>query len=77
MDNSKLLLKAKRFLSKFKKLNNDDLSKVSGAGMEPEEFDWKPKGYVTPEKGHDENEDWAFGPIGNKNIKNKKDLLDK
>lgn len=68
MGNSKFLTNIKKFISKFKKLNNDDLNKVTGAGNEPEEFKWKPKGYVTPEKEKNENDDWNFSPIGNKDI---------
>lgn len=65
MNKSDIIVNVKKFFSKFKKLNDKELSKVSGAGNEPEEFEWKPKGYVTPVKEQDEKDGWAFGSIGN------------
>lgn len=66
MSNNKLIEKARSFFNRFRKLSNNELSKVSGAGNEPEEFDWKTKGYETPVKEQDPKSGWAFGPVGNK-----------
>lgn len=43
---------------------NEKLEQVSG-GIEPEEFDWKTKGYTTPVK-EDNNQGWAYSAIGEK-----------
>ena len=50
---------------KGKTLEEEELKKVSG-GTEPKEFDYTPKGYVTPVKEEDDDPTrWHFGPIGN------------
>lgn len=61
--NSKLVVKIKGLFSKIRKLKSDDLENVSGAG-EPEEFDWKSKGFVTPVKPDPTDQDWAFKALG-------------
>ena len=61
--NSKLVVKIKGFFSKFKKLKSEDLENVTGAG-EPEEFDWKTKGYVTPTHPEPTDPNWAFKALG-------------
>lgn len=44
----------------------DDLLNYVTGGNDPEEFDWKPKGYVTPVKDQDKKGAWHFEAIGNK-----------
>ena len=65
MSDCKLLEKIKKKFVKSKRLDNEDLNKVVG-GNEPEEFEWKTKGYVTPVKEPDPKADWAFDQMGNK-----------
>ena len=50
---------------------DDVLENVTG-GNDPEEFDWKTKGYVTPVKNQDKEGAWHFEAIGNKEDKLKK-----
>ena len=45
-------------------LNDEELNKVAGGSDEPEEFDWKSKGYVTPIK-EQHNNGWKFEAYGN------------
>ena len=48
-----------------KKLSDDELEKTAG-GNEPEEFDWHSKGYTTPIKDQNKDDDsWSFSAIGN------------
>ena len=44
------------------KLTDEELEKIAG-GQEPEEFDWKSKGYQTPIKEEDDS-GWHFEAIG-------------
>lgn len=60
--NNKFTTNIKKFLSKFRKIKTDDLKNVVGAG-EPEEFDWKTKGYITPVKDQHKDGQWDFGPV--------------
>lgn len=73
MGNIKFIDKIKGLFFKTNKLKNTDLEKVSGSG-EPEEFDWKPKGFVTPVKEQNNKDDWAFSVVGDKDPK---DILKK
>lgn len=68
MNKNKFFKKITNFFTRPKKLNDDDLKKVSGSINEPEEFGWKTNGYVTPVKEEPKNVDWAFRQIGNKDI---------
>lgn len=58
-------------MTKKNTLNEDQLKKVAGGEAEPEEFDWKAKGYVTPVKEQSENSGWNYEAIGNKENNNK------
>ena len=49
---------------KHKELDDDYLEKISG-GDEPEEFDWRSKGYTTPIKDDSDKPGWKFEAIGN------------
>lgn len=52
------------------KIKETELDKISG-GQEPEEFDWKSKGYTTPIK-EDDKKGWTFKAIGQiENVFNK------
>ena len=44
--------------------NESKLNDIAG-GTEPEEFDWKTKGYVTPVKTDEDEKGWKFSPISN------------
>lgn len=55
-------------MEKDNKELNEKLDKVSG-GTEPEEFEWKPKGYTTPVKENN-TEGWAYSAINNKENNN-------
>ena len=46
-----------------KNIDDKALNNVVG-GHEPEEFEWNPKGYVTPIKEDQEGLDFVFKPIG-------------
>lgn len=52
-------------MEKDKNSIDDLLNHVTG-GNDPEEFDWKPKGYVTPVKDQDKKGAWHFEAIENK-----------
>lgn len=58
---------------------DEELEKVAG-GNEPEEFGWRTKGYVTPEKNNTKKPDWDFisvaeakGEIGKEMLKGLKE----
>ena len=48
------------------KNNIDDVLDNVNGGNDPEEFDWKTKGYVTPVKNPVEGQAWHYEAIGNK-----------
>lgn len=52
-------------VSKLKELDEDELKQLTG-GSEPEEFDWRTKGYPTPVKDQASKDEskWKFDPIG-------------
>ena len=52
-------------MEKDKNSIDDVLDNVNG-GNDPEEFDWKTKGYVTPVKSPVEGQAWHYEAIGNK-----------
>lgn len=66
--NETFISKIKNIFTGSKKLNHEELNQVNGAG-EPEEFDWKPTGYVTPVKEQPKDPDWAFSAIDPKHKK--------
>lgn len=50
--------------NKLNELNKDLLEEIVG-GNQPEEFDWKKMGYVTPIKKDPSGSSWKFTAIGN------------
>lgn len=55
---------------------DEDLKDVIGGEMEPEEFDWRVKDYITPVKHETPGADWFFSKIeGIKNIFRRKNNM--
>ena len=56
-------------------IKDNKLKEVTGG--EPEEFDWRTKGYITPIKQKEDDGRWNFEELGENYVKPKNKIMDK